>query len=94
MRPCSDTTVAIGGVDDAPIVCADEEFARLLAEVERRSGRRRRHRQRAAQTAACVVVAMVAWVSFLPAASGEVRAGHHPVAMTALNVGPVSQSGA
>ena len=94
MRPCSDTTVAIGPVDDAPIVYTDEDFARLLAEVERRSGRRRRHQQRAVQTAACVVVAMVAWLSFLPAASGEVRAGHHSVAVTALDAGRAAQSGA
>jgi hypothetical protein len=94
LEPCSDTTVAIGSVDHAPIVYADDDFARLLAEVERRSGRRRRHQQRAVQTAACAVVATVAWVSFLPAAGGEVRAGPHPVAVTALNGGRATQSGA
>jgi hypothetical protein len=94
LRPCSDPTAAIGSVDDAPIVYADEDFARLLAEVERRSDRRRRHHQRAVQTGACVVVAIVAWLSFLPAASGEARAGHHPVAVAAVNVGRAAPSGA
>jgi hypothetical protein len=94
LRLCSDPTVAIGPVDDAPIVYADEDFARLLSEVERRSDRRRRHQQRGVQTAACVVVAMVAWLSFLPAASGEARSGQHPVAVTAMNVGRAPQSGA
>jgi hypothetical protein len=68
------------------IVYADEDFARLLAEVERRSGRRRLHQQRVAQTAACLVVAMVAWLSFLPAAGGQVGVSHHPAALTTLDV--------
>jgi hypothetical protein len=93
LRLCSDPTVAVGPVDDAPIVYADEDLARLLAEVERRSDRRRRHQQRAVQTAACVVVAVVAWLSFLPAASGEAPVGHHPVASTTANVGRAAPSG-
>jgi hypothetical protein len=93
LRPCSDKTVVGGPADDAPILYADEDVARLLAEVERRSGRRRRHQQRAAQTATCAVVALIAWLSFLQAASGEVRAGDHPAAVTALTVGRASHSG-
>jgi hypothetical protein len=85
--------VAIGAGGDAPIVYADEDFARLLAEVERRSGRRRRHQQRAAQIAACLVVAMVAWLSFLPAASGALPAGHNHAAAGVLAVGRIAQSG-
>jgi hypothetical protein len=94
LRPCSNTSAGSGPVADAPIVYTDDEVARLLGEVERRSGCRRRHQQRAAQTAACLVVAMVAWLSSAPVASGEVRAGHHPLAVAALDVGRASQSGA
>jgi hypothetical protein len=93
LRPCSDMTEPADHVDDVPIDYSDHDFARLLAEVERRSGRRRRHQQRGVQTAACVVVAVVAWVSFLPAASGQARAGHHPVAVTASNVRRAPGSG-
>jgi hypothetical protein len=92
LRPFPDITVAIGQDADAPIVYTDEDLARLLAKVERRSGRRRRHRQRGARVAACVGVAMVGWLSFLPAASGAVRMGHHPAAAAALDVRPASQS--
>jgi hypothetical protein len=94
LPPCSNTSPGRGPVADAPIVYADEEVARLLGEVERRSGRRRRHQQRAAQTAACLVVAVVAWLSSASVASGEVRTGHHPVAVTVLDVGRVAQFGA
>jgi hypothetical protein len=94
LLPCSDTPAATGPVADTPIVYADQDVARLLAEVERRSGRRRRHQRRAAQSAACLVVAMVAWLSWAPAAGGEVRSGHHPVAVTASDVGRASHAGA
>jgi hypothetical protein len=93
LRPCSDPPAATGPVVDAPIVYADDDVARLLAEVERRSGRCRRHQRRAAQIAACVLVAIVAWLSWAPAAGGEVRASHHPVAVTAFD-GRAPQSGA
>jgi hypothetical protein len=89
-----DARMSIGAVADTPIVYTDEDLTRLLGEVERRSCRRRQHQQRGAQAAACVVLAMVAWLSFLPAANGAARAGHHPVAVIALNVGRASQFGA
>jgi hypothetical protein len=93
LRLFSDTRTAMGPVADTPIVYTDEDLTGLLAEVERRSCRRRQHQQRGAQAAACGLVVMVAWLSFLPAASGAVRAGHDPVAVTTLNVGPPSQFG-
>lgn len=94
MRSWSNTPAGTGPVADTPIVYTDEEVARLLAEVERRCGRRRRHQQRAFLAAACVVVAVAAWLSSTPTASGEVRAGPNLVAITAFDVGRASQSGA
>jgi len=93
LLPYSDTT-AMGMVAEVPIVYADEDVARLLAEVERRSNRRRRRQQHAAQTAACLAVAMAAWLASVPAASGAVGAGQHGAAATALDIGRPSRSGA
>ena len=59
---------------DLSVAYADEDVTRLLAEVHRRSDRHRRHRQRAAQSATCVAVAMVVWLSASPRATGDVRA--------------------
>lgn len=93
MLPCSDGPMATGSVAGSGIVYSDEEVARLLAEVERRSGRRRRHRERFAQTAACLAIAMIGWLSSAPSASGQARAGHHPVAVSILGVERASPSG-
>jgi hypothetical protein len=89
--PCSDKAVPVSPIDEVSVVYTEEDFARLLHEVERRSGQRRRHQERVAQTAACAVVAILAWLSFLPAASGEAPAGHRPATVAAVNIGPASR---
>jgi hypothetical protein len=94
LRHSSDMQAGTGTVGAAPIVYTEEDLARLLAEVERRSGRHRRHQRRAVQVAAWLVVALVAWQSSPAAASGEVRSEHHAAAVAALDVGRTPGSGA
>lgn len=88
MLPRSDRPAPVHGVREAAlIVYSDEDVSRMLAEVERRSGHRRKHRERAAQMTACLAVALVAWLTQSPTAYGEVPPGSHPAAVSTIHGG-------
>lgn len=94
MFPRSDQPAPIHGVRGAElIVYSNEDVSRMLAEVERRSGRCRKHRERAAQMAACLAVALVAWLTQSPTANGEVRSGYQPAAVSTIRGGLAAPPG-